>query len=72
MRPGRTCLQVAPGDIGALAAAIADICADNDLAAGLGEAGRARFNEHFTREAMIGRLLAWYRRLAADTNGGAS
>ena len=70
--PGRTCLQVAPGDIGALAAAIADICADNNLAAGLGEAGRARFNEHFTREAMIGRLLAWYRRLAADTNGGAS
>lgn len=61
--PGATCLRVPPGDASALAAALAALERDAELAARLGAAGRARFDENFTREAMVGRLLAWYRTL---------
>lgn len=61
--PHRTCLRVAPGDPAELAGALAALEADTALAGRLGEAGRERFDEFFTREAMVGRLLAWYRTL---------
>ena len=69
--PGRTCLQTPAGDVAALAAALAAIWNDDGLAMRLGEAGRRRFTEHFTRESMVARLLAWYRTLApgADSPG---
>ena len=62
--PGETCLRVPPGDAAALASALAAICADDGLARRLGEGGRARFDALFTRDAMVGRLLGWYRELA--------
>ncbi len=62
--PGETCLRVPAGDAVALAAALAAVCADGALARRLGEAGRARFDARFTREAMVGRLLDWYGGLA--------
>lgn len=61
--PHHTCLRVPPGDPAALTDALAALQADAALACRLGEAGRARFDELFTREAMVGRLLAWYRTL---------
>lgn len=63
--PGCTCLQAAAGDVDSLAAALDGVWNDDELARRLGEAGRLRFGEHFTREAMVGRLLAWYHGLAA-------
>lgn len=70
--PGRTCLRVAPGDVAELAAALVVLRDDPQLAARLGEAGRERFRERFTREAMVARLLDWYRRLLPGAGGGES
>jgi glycosyltransferase involved in cell wall biosynthesis len=67
--PGRTCLQVTPGNVEGLATALAAVWNDGDLAERLGEAGRRRFDEHFTREAMVAHLLAWYRTLAPGVDG---
>ena len=63
--PGLTCLRTPPGDVAALAAAVAAVWDDPGLAARLGDAGRARFGEHFTDTAMVARLLDWYGGLAA-------
>lgn len=62
--PGRTCLQAVPGDVDSLAAAVSAVWNDPGLAGRLGDAGRRRYLEHYTREAMVARLLAWYRTLA--------
>jgi len=67
--PGRTCLQAQPGNVEAMAAALAAVWGDDDLAQRLGDAGRRRFEEHFTREAMVARLLAWYWTLAPGAGG---
>jgi glycosyltransferase involved in cell wall biosynthesis len=63
--PGETCLRTPPGDVAALAAAVAAVWNDPALAARLGEAGRVRFGERFTSAAMVTRLRAWYGRLGA-------
>jgi glycosyltransferase involved in cell wall biosynthesis len=70
--PGRTCLQAPPGDVEALAVALAAVWNDEGLATRLGEAGRRRFDENFTRETMVARLLAWYRTLAPGADGPAA
>lgn len=64
--PGRTCLLAAPGDAVSLSTALGAVWGDAALAARLGEAGRRRFLEHFTGDAMIARLLGWYRTLAPE------
>ncbi|MBK8165993.1 MAG: glycosyltransferase [bacterium] len=64
--PHRTCLRVPPGDPAALGGALATLLADGELAGRLGRAGRARYDELFTREAMVGRLLDWYGTVAAS------
>ncbi|MBM4129459.1 glycosyltransferase [bacterium] len=62
--PDRTCLRVPPGDPAALGSALAALQGDGELCRRLGAAGRARYDESFTREAMVSRLLSWYRALA--------
>ncbi len=70
--PGQTCLRVPPGDSGALASALADLWSADGLATRLGEAGRARFRENFTREVMVARMVAWYEGLLAHARDGGS
>ena len=67
--PGVTCLQVAPGDSGALGSALAALWGDAALASRLGEAGRVRFGEQFTRAAMVARMVPWYEQLVAASAG---
>ncbi|MCB1183411.1 glycosyltransferase [bacterium] len=67
--PGETGLLVSPGDVDGLAAALARLHGDAALRRRLGEAGRRRFRERFTREKMIERTLAWYGTLQ---HGGAT
>jgi glycosyltransferase involved in cell wall biosynthesis len=67
--PGVTCLHVPPGDSGALAAALADIWDSEGLAARLGAAGRLRFDDQFTREVMVARMVSWYEGLLARGRG---
>ncbi len=62
--PGTTCLRTPPGDAAGLAAALAAVWHEPGLAARLGEAGRARYREHYTSGAMVARLLDWYATLA--------
>jgi glycosyltransferase involved in cell wall biosynthesis len=68
-RLAKTCLHVPPGDSGALAAALADIWESEGLAARLGAAGRLRFDEQFTREVMVARMVSWYEGLLARGRG---
>ena len=58
---GLAALHVPPGDAEALAAAIAAILDDPELAARLGAAGRARVLERFTWRAVAEQTVAWYR-----------
>lgn len=60
---GRTAILVPPRDVTALAEALARIQADPELARRMGDAGRQRYQEHFTRSRMIADLRGWYRRL---------
>ncbi len=69
--PGRTCLLVPPGEAGALAEAMGSLQDGRELAMKLGTAGRARFQERFTRETMIERLLVWYSSLVSINTGEA-
>jgi 2-deoxystreptamine N-acetyl-D-glucosaminyltransferase/2-deoxystreptamine glucosyltransferase len=57
----RSGVLVAPGDPGALAAAIAELLGSPALRAALGAAARQRVVEHFTPEAVVPRLLEVYR-----------
>ncbi len=55
-------LLIAPGDVDGLAAALARLLADPELAAQLGAAGRARVAQDYSVEAMIARTRAVYAR----------
>lgn len=60
---GETCLLVPPGDADALSAAMTKILKEDNLAQRLGSASRARFQDNFTREIMVRRVVSWYHRL---------
>ena len=60
---GETGLLVTPGDVKALAEAIATVVADHARARGMGERGRARLEERFSSARLIGRTLALYEDL---------
>ncbi|HPF35880.1 MAG TPA: glycosyltransferase [Candidatus Krumholzibacteria bacterium] len=62
---GRTGLAVPPADGEALAAALARLHADPELARRLGDAGRRRVREEFSRDAMTRAMLAWLASLRA-------
>ena len=55
---------VEPGDVDAVAAALARVLEDGDEAARLGEAGRTRAVEEFTRERMVASTVALWEELA--------
>jgi len=61
--PGETCLLVPPSDDLALAEAMGRLQDDLALARRLGEGGRRRFRECYSRDIMIDRLLTWYSTL---------
>jgi glycosyltransferase involved in cell wall biosynthesis len=58
---GVAALHVAPGDPEAIAAAVARLLDDPELAARLGAAGRRRVVERFTWAAVARQTAAWYR-----------
>ncbi|MFE0452262.1 glycosyltransferase family 4 protein [Streptomyces sp. NPDC058914] len=60
-RDGETCLAVAPGDSGALAAALGRLLGDPALRARLGAAGRERVLERFTWARAAEGTVARYR-----------
>jgi glycosyltransferase involved in cell wall biosynthesis len=64
--PGVAALHVPPGDPDALAVAIGGVLDDDELAARLGAAGRARVVERFTWRAVAEQTLQWYRACLDD------
>ena len=68
--PGRTCLLVPPSDPEALGQALQDLLNDRDRARRMGAAGRLRFEERYTRELMMDRLLNWYDSLLTANRKG--
>jgi rhamnosyl/mannosyltransferase len=63
--PGETGLEVPLRDVGALAHALETLARDPFLRERMGEAGRRRVREHFTREIMAQRHIALYERVLA-------
>ena len=63
---GHSGLLVPPGDSHALAAAIRTLHADPVLAGSLASAGRARFDQSFTMDAMVQAYLEVYREVIAE------
>jgi rhamnosyl/mannosyltransferase len=63
--PGETGLEVPLQDVGALANALETLARDPFLRERMGEAGRLRVGEHFTREIMARRHIALYERVLA-------
>jgi glycosyltransferase involved in cell wall biosynthesis len=59
---GETGLLVPPGDVQALRAALERLLADPDLRRRMGEAGRARIEQHFGWPAVVDGLLGAYAR----------
>ncbi len=70
--PDRTCLLVTPGDVGALTRAMTSLQENPAMAGKMGAAGRRRFQNHFTRDMMLDRLLDWYATLVSVNPGAAS
>jgi rhamnosyl/mannosyltransferase len=66
---GRTCLLVPPSDVGGLARALSSLQEDSETAGKMGADGRRRFQDHFTREMMLDRLLDWYSVLVSANPG---
>jgi glycosyltransferase involved in cell wall biosynthesis len=60
---GETGLEVPIRDIGALARALEEMAHDPELRQRMGEAGRARVQQHFTRTLMAERHIALYQRV---------
>jgi len=65
--PGVTSFLVNPEDHLALSVAIKQLSGNTDLASKMGEAGYKRFNQHFTRDAMIEKHLDLYYALTGQT-----
>ena len=63
VREGETGFLVAPRDPAALAERIGRLLADPALAREMGERGRRRQQEHFSREAMVAAVTGLYERL---------
>jgi glycosyltransferase involved in cell wall biosynthesis len=64
--PGETGILVPPGDVAALAAAIAALAHDPALCQRLGSAGRVLVERGFTQEIVSQQTLALYRTILAD------
>jgi len=60
---GITGLVVPPNDAEALAAALRQLISDPALRKRMGEAGRRRARDQFSKELMIAQILAFYRRV---------
>ena len=63
--PGETGLEVPLQDVGALAQALATLASEPGLRQRMGEAGRKRVLQHFTRSLMAERHIALYERVLA-------
>ncbi len=63
VQPEKTGLLVTPGDAPALAEALIRLLSDDDLATGMGYAGRRRVEEAFTTDRMVERTLQVYEEL---------
>jgi glycosyltransferase involved in cell wall biosynthesis len=61
LRDGETALFVPPGDVTALTAAILALLTDEALAARLGQAGRALYQQEFTQARFAARICAVYQ-----------
>ena len=68
-QPGRTGLLVPPADSEALASAMRRFMNDSVKVRAMGEAGRRRFLDRYTRQIMIDRLIDWYSRLLSAQPG---
>jgi rhamnosyl/mannosyltransferase len=68
-RNGETGLVVPPGDIEALASALARLAGDDDMRRRFGNRGRLRVVEEFTLERMISRAVEQYHDVMADGSG---
>jgi glycosyltransferase involved in cell wall biosynthesis len=66
---GETGIQVPPGDVGALRAAIERLLGDRELRRRLSEAGRRRAAEHFSWDVVTRRTLEAYARYAGKEPG---
>jgi glycosyltransferase involved in cell wall biosynthesis len=62
----RTGLLVPPGDETALAGALSRLARDPEVARTLGEAGYRRLTEQFTWDAIVGKWIAIYERVARE------
>jgi glycogen synthase len=58
---GLTGLLAEPGDVPSLASAIGTLLADAEMRIKLGKAGRERYQQLYTREALINRTLKFYK-----------
>jgi len=63
--PGETGIEVPLRDVGALANALETLARDPFLRERMGDAGRRRVREHFTREIMAQRHITLYERVLA-------
>ncbi len=66
VEPGSNGLLVPVRDVAGLRAAITEIGLDAELRSAMGEAGRGRARLHFDEDTVVDRVIATYRRLAAE------
>jgi glycosyltransferase involved in cell wall biosynthesis len=69
---GVTGLLAEPGDPESLRVALATLLADPAKRETFGKAGRARFLEHYTREKLTDRTLAFYHKVLAKQSNNQS
>ena len=62
----KTGLLVPPSDPQALSDSIIQLLSNQEIAAAMGEAGRKRFETHFTAERMTKETIEVYKRVASD------